>query len=114
LTLGDPPDIDEGPFEPDPDPITAGDKTVSVSTPVYVIGGSDVRIVCKIASGTRPITIKWFRNGVEVTSLGNVSTIILTKVDINNDGDMYTCRAENLIGFDEETTFVYVFGECLS
>jgi len=114
MILGILPDIDEGSFEPVPDPVTAGDKTVNVSTPAYVIGGNDVTIVCNIVSGTRPITIKWFRNGVEVTSFGNVSTITITNVDINNDGDMYLCRAENLIGFDEETTFINVFGEHFS
>ena len=86
--------------------------TVDVATPVYVLGGNDVTIVCNIASGTPPITISWFRNGVEDTSFGDVSTITITDVDPGDDRDMYTCRAENDIGFDEETTTINVFGEC--
>jgi len=97
---------------PRPDPLTPGDKMVQIGTPGYVIRGDDVTIVCNIASGTRPIIISWFRNGVEDTSFGNVSRITLSNVNFDDDdGDMYTCRAENNIGFDEETTVVNVFGE---
>jgi len=50
---------------------------------------------------------------VEDTSFGNVSRITLSNVNfVDDDGDMYTCRAVNSIGFDEETTVVNVFGEC--
>ncbi|XP_065885723.1 hemicentin-1-like isoform X3 [Dysidea avara] len=102
---GDPPDIDNGPFVPRPDPITPGDKMVQIGTTAYVIDGNDVIIKCNIASGTRSITISWFRNGVEDTSFGNVSTITISNV---NDGDIYMCKAENRIGFDEETTMIVV------
>jgi len=88
---------------------------VDVATPVYAIDGDDVTIVCDIASGTRPITISWLRNGMEDTSFGNVSMITISDVNFDDDnGDMYTCRAVNPIGFDEETTVVNVFGECYS
>jgi len=85
---------------------------VQIGTPAYVLFGNDVTIVCNIVSGTRPITIIWFRNGVEDTSFGNVSMITVSNVSISDDRDMYMCRTENEIGFDEETTVVNVFGEC--
>jgi len=85
---------------------------VQIGTPAYVLFGDDVTIVCNIASGTRPITIMWFRNGVEDTSFGNVSMITVSNVGVGDDRDMYTCRAENSIGFDEETSVINVFGEC--
>jgi len=85
---------------------------VQIGTPVYVLGGNDVTIVCNIASATPPIIVSWFRNGVEDTSFGNVSTITIINVGSDENGDMYTCRAENEIGFDEETTTINVYGEC--
>jgi len=106
------PNIDEGPFEPQPDPITPGDKTVQIGTPVYVIGGNDITIVCRIASGTPPMTIRWLRNGVEDASFGNVSMITVANVNsINNDGDTFICKVENLIGFDVENSTINVFGK---
>ena len=78
---------------------------VQIGTPAYVIGGNDITIKCNIASGTRPITISWFRNGLEDTSFGNVSTITVSNV---NDGDIYSCRADNRFGFDEEATMIVV------
>jgi len=110
--LGESPDIDEGSFEPPPDPIIPGDKTVQIGTPGYVLFGNDVTIECTIVSGTRPITIMWFRNGVKDTSFGNVSMITVSNVGVGDDRDVHTCRAENSIGFDEETTVINVFGEC--
>ena len=106
--IGDPPDIDEGDFEPQPDPVVPGDKMVQIGTPGYVVQGDDVTIICNIASGTRPVTISWFRNGAD-TSFGNVSMITVTDY---MDGEMFMCRADNVIGFDEETTVINVFGEC--
>jgi len=85
---------------------------VQIGTPVYALVGNDVTVICDIASGTHPITIKWFINGVEDTSFGNVSTITITDVDPDDDRDIYMCRAENEIGFDEVTTTINIFGEC--
>ena len=118
LILDGLPDIEEGPFVPRPDPISPGDKMVQIGTTAYVIDGNDLTIQCNIASGTRPITISWLKNRVEDTSFGNVSTITISNV---NDGDIYMCRAENMIGFDEEATmivfqrkwYVYCFGDSL-
>ena len=81
---------------------------VQIGSDAYVIDGADVTLVCDILSGTRPITIMWFRNDVLDPTRGNVSTITVTNYD---DGDVYTCRAENDVGFDEESTTINVFGK---
>ena len=81
---------------------------VQIGSPAYVVDGSNITFVCNIASGTHPITISWFRNGVLDTTRGNISTITVT--DYNN-GDVYTCRADNNnIGFDMESSTINVFG----
>ena len=68
-----------------------------------------ITLDCNLLTGTPPITIMWFRNGVLDPTLGNVSTITVTNY---NDDDVYTCRAENDVGFDEESTMIInVFGK---
>ena len=42
---------------------------------------------------------------------GNVSTITVTNY---NDGDVFTCRADNDVGFDEESTTINVFGKWIA
>ena len=81
---------------------------VQIGSPGYVVKGSDVTIVCDILSGTLPITISWFRNGAPDPTRGNVSTITVTDY---NDGDVFTCRADNDVGFDEKSTTINVFSK---
>ena len=90
-----------------PDDITKGNKRVTIGTDVYVVTGYNVTIDCIIASGTTPITFSWFRNGTDFG--GNVTTITITDALY---GDVITCRANNSIGFDEESTTIHV--ECKS
>ena len=107
----DPPDIDEGSHVPRPSVLTKGNKTVKIGTPVYVYNGFDVTIDCNIVNGTPPITIQWFRNGSPDTTRGNVSTITIT--DASN-GDVFKCRADNIIGPDTEYSTIHVMhGKCL-
>ena len=113
LLLADPPDIDEGLFIPQPPTIIPGDITVTIGTTVYVVDGSDVILVCNLVNGTRPITIRWIRNGASYPAGGNQSIITIPDTDYN-DGDNFTCRAENIVGFDEETTMINVFGKQIS
>ena len=102
--LGDPPDIDEGTMVQKPDNITTkGNKRVKIGTDVYVVDGYNVTIDCNIASGTPPITISWLLNGTEFG--GNDATITITDATY---GDVITCRANNSIGFDEESTTIHV------
>ena len=101
----DPPVIDEGLHTSRSSIIMKGNKTVKIGTPVYVYSGFDVTIYCNIVNGTPPITIKWFRNGSPDLTRGNVSTITIT--DASN-GDVFKCRADNIIGFDTEYTTIHV------
>ena len=106
--IGTSPDIDEGPFIPIPPTIPPGDIEVQIGSLAYVVNGSDVTLVCDVISGTCPISLIWFRNGVLDPTRGNTSTITVSNY---NDGDEFTCRAENGVGFDEESTTINVFGK---
>ena len=86
------------------------DVEVDIGTPVYLVDGYDVIIICEIASGTHPITISWFRNGAPDPTRGNVSNITVTDA---TDGDVFTCMAENSIGFDMKYTLINVTGELM-
>ena len=108
LYILDPPVIDKGSFVPRPSTITKGNKRTKIGTPVYVHKGFDVIIDCKTVNGTPPITITWFRNGSPYPAIGNTSFTI-TITDASN-GDIFECRAENIIGFDTENTTIYI--EC--
>ena len=82
--------------------------TVKIGSPVYVVEGSDVIINCDILTGTPPIFIIWLRNGVLDSSLGSANSIT---IDDYMEGDTFTCRADNAIGFDNETSIISVFGK---
>ena len=89
--------------------------TVAIGTPVYIVDGYDLTIACNIINGTTPITISWYRNGVVDSSKENVSAITISNVDINkDDGVVYTCRADNAVGYDTEYTSVNVFSKSLA
>ena len=99
------PDIDEGSFVPRPSVITRGNIRVKIGAPVYVYSGFDVIIDCKFLGGTPPVNITWFRNGSLYPTRENVSAITIT--DASN-GDVFKCRADNIIGFDTVNTTIYV------
>ena len=83
---------------------------VKIGTPVYVYGGFNVIIDCNIINGTPPVNITWLRNGSPYPTRGNVSTITIT--DASN-GDVFKCKADNIIGFDTANTTIYVeYGKC--
>ena len=88
--------------------VSPEDVKVKIGSPVYIVEGFDVTIVCNILNGTRPITIMWFHNGMIDPTRGNVSTITVNNY---NDGDVYTCRADNDVGFDMKITIINVVGK---
>ena len=77
---------------------------VKVGAPVYTIHGFNVTIVCNVIYGQPPITIRWLRNGLPDESRMNMSTIIVNDAE---DGDVFTCRAENGRGYDKKDTQIY-------
>ena len=75
---------------------------------MYVFSGFDVIIDCNISNGTPPINILWLHNNEVInSSVGNSSTITITDAE---DGDVFTCRANNNIGFDEANSIINVQG----
>ena len=105
--LGEPPDIDKGPFVPPPTIFPKETQMVNIGTPVYIFKGYDVIINCNIVNGTRPINIMWLHNGEPEDPPSENTTITIT--DAQN-GDVFMCRADNSIGFDEESTTIHVEG----
>ena len=111
IRILDPPVIDKGSFVPRPSVITRGNKRVKIGTPVYVHSGFDVIIDCNIVNGTPQINITWFRHGSRYPTRESVSTITITNA---SNGDVFKCRADNIIGFDTESTTIHVeYGKCV-
>ena len=105
------PVIDGGQCVPQPQVIPNGDVTLMIGSPAYINDGYDLTLTCKAVHGI-PITISWYRDGVLDSSRGNTSTIKIENVDIDKDnGAVYTCRADNDKGHDEQHTIVDVFSK---
>ena len=80
---------------------------VKIGTPVYITDESIVIIDCN-AKGIPPITHIWFHNNKLDWLRGDVSSITITVTNAADvHGDIYTCRAENRIGFDVMNTTIY-------
>ena len=95
---------------PQPQVIPNTDVTVMIGSPAYIVDGYDLTITCNVITGTPPINISWYRNGD--SSRRNTSAIAISNVNINKDnGVVYTCRAENDKGYDEQLTIVNVFSK---
>ena len=94
---------------PRPSVITRGNRRVKIGTSVYVHNGFTVIIDCKIVSGSLPVNITWFRNGLLYPTRQSFFTITLT--DPRN-GDVFSCRADNIIGNDtSENTTIHKYGK---
>ena len=94
---------------PRPSVITRGNRRVKIGTSVYVHNGFTVIIDCKIVSGSLPVNITWFRNGLLYRTRQSFFTITLT--DPRN-GDVFSCRADNIIGNDtSENTTIHKYGK---
>ena len=105
------PEIAGGQCVPKPQVIPNGDVTVMIGSPAYINDGYDLTLTCKVVHGI-PINISWYHDGVLDSSRGNTSTITIENVDIDKDnGAVYTCRADNDKGYDEQHTIVDVFSK---
>ena len=95
-----------------------GSVTVDVGQRVEVVAGTDVTIRCNASLGNPPGTREWLKNGRPIPMnstlyvvqldgslfLPDVTVMAVNKAD-------FTCRVENIRGFDEETSWVIVFGK---
>ena len=79
-----------------------GVMRVRIGTTAYTVDGFHVQIVCNvIASGGLPITISWLRNGKVDGTRGKASMITVTDA---NDGDIFTCTANNTMMYSTSST----------
>lgn len=100
---------------PQPKVIPSTEMAVMIGSPAYIIHGYDLTITCTVVGGSSPITISWYRDGELDRSKGNMSTVKIASVKFHEDnGVVYTCRADNNGGYVEEFTKVNVFGNKLS
>ena len=84
---------------------------VRIGTPAYVYSGFNVWIFCRILSGSNPINITWFRNGLPYPTRRYAAAIYLTQP---SNGDVFKCRYDNIIGFDTANTTIHVeYGKCV-
>ena len=82
-----------------------------IGSPAYINDGYDLTLTCKVVRGIS-VTISWYCDGVLDSSRGNTSTTTIENVDIDKDnGAVYTCRADNDKGHDEQHTIVDVYSK---
>ncbi|GBM32188.1 Titin [Araneus ventricosus] len=74
--------------------------------------GKRVTVACSVIDGDPPFEFTWLKDGVLVTSSGNIHTktyeddfqsnLIISKLDSDSNGN-YTCRVSNMVGKDEHS-----------
>ena len=78
---------------------------VKIGTPVYIVDGFAVTIVCNVTDGVPPITtISWLNNGQPDHSRTNMSIVTISNAA---HGDNFTCIAENNVGSVRKDTEIY-------
>ena len=79
--------------------VEKGNIKAKIGSPVYMVDGFNITIICNIIRGEPPITISWFHNNQPYR--GNVSSIMITNATA---GDVFTCTANNTKGSDIKHT----------
>ncbi|KAF8765095.1 Titin like protein [Argiope bruennichi] len=74
--------------------------------------GKRVTVACSVIDGDPPFEFVWLKDGVLVTSSGNIHTktyeddfqsnLIISKLDSDSNGN-YTCKVSNAVGKDEHS-----------
>lgn len=109
-----------GPSDPSPEsPHYKPSKPISKEPPVIqeplvdvvISPNKKVTLSC-VVSGTPSPAIKWFKNGIEITTSNTVYDNSIAKLIIDNTTEdtsaKYTCLAENEIGKTETSCFILV------
>ena len=80
-----------------------GVMRVTIGSTVYIADGLTVQIVCNATSmvSEYSVTISWHRNGEHDRNRGNMPMITVTDA---YHGDVFTCVAENVLGYNTKTT----------
>ena len=91
-----------------PTSVENGVMRVTIGSTAYIVDGFTVQIVCNATSmiSEYPVTISWRRNGEHDRTRGNMSMIIVTDA---NHGDVFTCVAENVLGYNNTKTTEIIF-----
>lgn len=87
--------------------------------PFTLLHDSEGRLQCK-TSAQPPPTFQWFRNGVLISDKVNSryllqpdGTLVIRKVDKDQDSVNYTCKAQNMLGQDSATAVPVIHGKIL-
>ena len=99
ILLGAPLDIDEGPLIPPPPDVKSENISVKIGFPVFILDRFDRDVI---------IDCIFLLEYIQLPSVGftidyNVSTIRVTDY---RDGDVFSCKVDDIIGFDEESTAI--------
>ena len=85
--------------------------------PFELLHGSESRLHCNPSAAPRP-SFQWFRNGILISSENSSryefqqnGTLIIKKVDKEDDEGNYTCKARNFLGEDSASAAVIVYGK---
>ena len=81
--------------------IENGVITVKVGSPVFIVKGFNVNIICDVTSREPPMTFSWFCIEQPDQCRRNVSTITVMNP---TEDDVITCRVDNKFGFDKKDT----------
>ena len=75
------PVIGGGQCVPQPEVIPTTDTTVMIGSSAYIVDGYDLTVTCNVTSGTSPVNISWYRNGVLDSSKQNMPNITIPNMD---------------------------------
>lgn len=90
------------------DSIEIAPKIQSVSAPKNIEAGNEVRLMCLVEKGSKPITFKWLRNEIELIAIDNrrinsiddsMSLLTFTAIKGSDQGN-YSCAVQNPAGSD--------------
>ncbi|XP_068758738.1 fibronectin type III domain-containing protein-like isoform X1 [Montipora capricornis] len=83
--------------------------------PFELLHGSESRLHCNPSAAPRP-SFQWFRNGILISAENSSrydfqqnGTLIIKRVDKENDEGNYTCKARNFLGEDSASAAVIVY-----
>ncbi|GFY12186.1 titin [Trichonephila clavipes] len=84
-----------------------------------LLAGKRIILVCFVMDGDPPFQYRWYKDGIEVGTSGNVHTrtyaedhisyLIISQLDSESNGN-YTCRVSNTAGMNEHSALLLMKG----